>query len=469
MRKMLVAAMSLAATSTLHAETLTLYEAAPGQAALSLERYQSPLPGSEALDLDVGIGSAAFRDPSAPANTFYTMSDRGPNFTCDDAADLMKVKADDICPAVEGQKAGSGRIYPVPGYNVSIYQVTLDPASKTYTVSGVIPLKTPKGNPITGLTNPLKVAKTDKPRDGAGQPLAQDVNAIDAEGLVKLPDGRFFIGEENATGIVEVSADGVITRRFVPAGTEQDFAAADYPISGTLPAILSMRHSNRGIESLALGDDGKTLYAMVQNPLDNPDSKAYGKAINTRFFKIEVGESGGATTLTPVAEYVYQLDDWKKYCRPRRDRRQGAVFASRQRDDGARPRALPRRRAHGPDHQALRDRARRRDQHPRLEVGRSRDEPDTGTDRRPRLDRHRAGDEDRAARRFLARRRQDALPGQDRGACAHRRRQALHDQRQRLRHRRREDRDRRRGRGRYRPALSLDAHPGRLNAGRKTR
>ncbi len=313
MRKMLVAAMSLAATSTLHAETLTLYEAAPGQAALSLERYQSPLPGSEALDLDVGIGSAAFRDPSAPANTFYTMSDRGPNFTCDDAADLMKVKADDICPAVEGQKAGSGRIYPVPGYNVSIYQVTLDPASKTYTVSGVIPLKTPKGNPITGLTNPLKVAKTDKPRDGAGQPLAQDVNAIDAEGLVKLPDGRFFIGEENATGIVEVSADGVITRRFVPAGTEQDFAAADYPISGTLPAILSMRHSNRGIESLALGDDGKTLYAMVQNPLDNPDSKAYGKAINTRFFKIEVGESGGATTLTPVAEYVYQLDDWKKY------------------------------------------------------------------------------------------------------------------------------------------------------------
>ena len=313
MRRILVAAMSLAATSSLQAETLTLYEAAPGQEALSLESYQSPVPGSKALDLDVGIGSSAFRDPNAPANTFYTASDRGPNFTCDDAVDLMNVKAEEICPAVEGQKAGSGRIYPVPGYNVSIYRVTLDPAAKTYTVNGVIPLKTPKGNPITGLTNPLKVAKTDKPRDGAGQPLAQDVNAIDAEGLVKLPDGRFFIGEENATGIVEISADGVITRRFVPAGTEQDFAAADYPISGTLPAILSMRHSNRGIESLALGDDGKTLYAMVQNPLDNPDSKAYGKAINTRLFKIEIGDGGDETTLTVVAEYVYQLDDWKKY------------------------------------------------------------------------------------------------------------------------------------------------------------
>jgi hypothetical protein len=313
MRRILVAAMSLAATSALHAETLTIFEAAPGQGALSLERYQSPVAGSKALDLDVGIGSAAFRDPSGPANTFYTASDRGPNFTCGDAEDLMKVKAEEICPEVEGQKAGSGRIYPTPSYNVSIYQVTLDPAAKTFTVTGVIPLKTPKGNPVTGLTNPLKVAKTDKPRDGAGQPLAQDVNAIDAEGLVRLPDGRFFIGEENATGIVEISADGVITRRFVPAGTEQDFAAADYPISGSLPAILSMRHSNRGIESLALGDDGKTLYAMVQNPLDNPDSKAYGNAINTRLFKLEVGGSGDETTLTPVAEYVYQLDDWHKY------------------------------------------------------------------------------------------------------------------------------------------------------------
>ncbi len=88
------------------------------------------MPGSKALDLDVGIGSAAFRDPSAPANTFYTLSDRGPNFTCDDAEALMNVKADEICPAVEGQKAGSGRIYPDPSYNVSIYEVKLDPGSE---------------------------------------------------------------------------------------------------------------------------------------------------------------------------------------------------------------------------------------------------------------------------------------------------------------------------------------------------
>ncbi len=299
--------------ASLHAETATLYKAAPGQAALAIGRYQSTVAGARALDLDVGIGSAAFRDPNDPPNVFYTMSDRGPNFTCDDAVGLMGVAADAICPEAPGMKPGSGRIYPTPDFTISIYHVELDPEARTYKVIGVIPLKTPKGNPVSGLTNPLKVAATDKPRDGNGAPITQDPNALDAEGLVRLADGRFFIGEENATGIAEVSSDGVVVRRFVPAGTEQDFAAADYPVSGSLPAILARRHSNRGIESLSMSDDGAFLYAMVQNPLDNPDSKTYGNAINTRLFKLAIGKNGDATALTPVAEYVYQLDDWQAY------------------------------------------------------------------------------------------------------------------------------------------------------------
>ncbi len=112
----------------------------------------------------------------------------------------------------------------------------------------------------------------------------------------------------------EVAADGSVTRRFVPAGTEKDFASADYPVSGSLPAIIAKRHSNRGIESLAIGDDGQTLYAMVQSPLDNPNSKIYADAINIRFFKLALAkDADGATTLTPAAEYVYQLDDWHKF------------------------------------------------------------------------------------------------------------------------------------------------------------
>ena len=51
---------------------------------------------------------------------------------------------------------------------------------------------------------------------------------------------------------MEVSPDGIILRRFVPAGSEADFADADDPGSGSIPAIYAMRNSHRGIESLAL-------------------------------------------------------------------------------------------------------------------------------------------------------------------------------------------------------------------------
>src|SRR6185369_4480612 len=97
------------------------------------------------------------------------------------------------------------------------------------------------------LTNPLKVAATETARDGAGQPIPQNINSIDAEGLVRLADGRFFIGEEKAPG-------GTIVRRFIPAGTEADFAAAEYPVTASLPAIYALRFSNRGIESLSMSD-----------------------------------------------------------------------------------------------------------------------------------------------------------------------------------------------------------------------
>ncbi|MBN8996166.1 MAG: esterase-like activity of phytase family protein [Rhizobiales bacterium] len=315
MRQLLLASAAVMIAGVAHAaDAVTFYSAAPGQAALALPEFQSSLPGARLLKLSVGVGSSAFRDPSAPANTFFTLGDRGANFTCEEGEGYFGIDAKVACPAADGLKAGAGRLYPEPDFVISIYEVTLDPAARTFTVSKVIPLTTPKGAKITGVTNPLTVATTEVPRDGNGNVIPQNANAIDAEGLVRLPDGRFFIAEENATGIVEVSADGVIQRRFVPAGTEKDFAAADYPVTGSLPAILARRHSNRGMESLALSEDGKFLFSLVQNPLDNPDSKAYGKAVNTRLVKLELGkDASGATTLTPVAEYVYELDNFEAF------------------------------------------------------------------------------------------------------------------------------------------------------------
>ena len=95
-----------------------------------------------------------------------------------------------------------------------------------------ISLKRADGTPVTGLPNPLTKASTETPLDGQGHKLATEPAALDTEALVRLPDGTFWIGDENTPLILHVTADGTIVRRYVPQGAEGDFAAAGYPVEG---------------------------------------------------------------------------------------------------------------------------------------------------------------------------------------------------------------------------------------------
>ncbi len=255
-------------------------------------------PGGKTAAFSVGLGSGAFRHPGDPANSIYVVSDRGPNFTCAAAKKIIGEASQPLCQDVKG-----ARFYPTPDYTPSIYRLELDPANGGFSVKDVIALKTASGSAITGLLNPQKAAKTDQALDAQGNMLPFDANTIDAEGLVKLSDGSFWIGEEMGPSVLQVASDGRIVKRIVPADAVADYQDADTQIVGGLPAILSKRHKNRGIESMAVSPDEKFLYFMLQNPLDNPDAKAYAQAKNTRLFKME-RESGKL-----LGEYVYQLDD----------------------------------------------------------------------------------------------------------------------------------------------------------------
>ncbi|MBO1081363.1 esterase-like activity of phytase family protein [Roseomonas haemaphysalidis] len=253
--------------------------------------------GGRALDLTVGIGSAAYHRPGDPADIVYTLSDRGPNFACSEAEAVTGVRRGVLCAADR-----DGRVYPVPGYAPSLYGVRLRPAEGRFEVFESIALKTRRGVPLTGLTNPLP-GRTEQPLDGTGARLAFDPSAIDAEGLVRLPDGSAWIGEENGPSLVHVGADGRVLRRVVPSGgTAGELAGADYPVVEGLPAILAKRQSNRGIESLAGTPDGETLYAIVQNPLANPDAAAYRAARNSRVLRYEPGSN------RVTGEWVYPLE-----------------------------------------------------------------------------------------------------------------------------------------------------------------
>lgn len=256
------------------------------------------LPNGAQKNYTVGPGSGAFRHPSDPADVVWTVGDRGPNMTCDEAGSLgQNVVAN--C-----EKLKSGRVYPSPGYTPSIYKLQLDRAAGTFSVLDVIPVRKAKsGKPITGLLNPQTVATRDTGMNLSGEALPYDPDNLDLEAIVRLSDGSFWVSEEMGPSLAHISSDGRLLKRLVPANAAADYKDAEAEILPSLPAILSKRQGNRGFESLAISPDERFLYAIMQNPLANPDSKTYRNAKNTRLFKIE-RETGKI-----VGEYVYQLDD----------------------------------------------------------------------------------------------------------------------------------------------------------------
>ena len=299
MRTTLIAALLLCGTAgTLPAAELTvLKQDGPKQGSLELDLGSYAVPGGKTLQLHEGVGSGLAHGPGDPDLIVWSVADRGPNIDCGDAEDVLGVERKAICGETK-----RGRIYPRPDYAPTIYKLQLDPAAGTFQVLAKLPLRRGDGRTVSGLPNPLTVAETEQPLDGQGRKLPQDPAAIDAEAIVHLADGTFWLAEENAPSILQVDAGGTIMKRLVPAGTEQDFEDAGYPVEGTLPAILAKRQRNRGLESLAIGKDERFLYAMMQSPLANPDTDTYRQAKNARILKIDRASG------RPVAEYVYTME-----------------------------------------------------------------------------------------------------------------------------------------------------------------
>ena len=70
----------------------------------------------------------------------------------------------------------------------------------------------------------------------------------------------------------------------------------------SLPAIFGKRKINRGFEGLAVSADEKTLYAVLQSPLANPDRKIGDASRNTRVVVFDRDKE------QVTAEYVYRFD-----------------------------------------------------------------------------------------------------------------------------------------------------------------
>jgi hypothetical protein len=234
------------------------------------------------------VGSGMFRTRSDKPHEFYMVTDRGPN----------------------GEPDGK-RTFPVPDFDPTIVKIRVK--GKKVEILKRIPLKTRKGEPVTGLPNfdfvdsPVsgtEPASDEVPYnfDGSKRLETYNQNGLDTEDIVRTSKGDFWIVDEYRPSVVKVSGEGTVLARYVPKGLKDEFTDVGYPVHDTLPASHAYRRQNRGYEGLALSPDQKHLFVALQSPLQLPPDTTVGRdSRNTRILRLDL--SGHVT-----GEFVYRFD-----------------------------------------------------------------------------------------------------------------------------------------------------------------
>lgn len=126
---------------------------------------------------------------------------------------------------------------------------------------------------------------------------------LDPEGFRFGPGGQLFVSDEYGPEVIAFNADGREVRRFgTPAHLHVAVPDPDKVTENR--ANKSGRASNRGMECLALSQDGKSLVGLMQSPLIQDGERTSKDVIlgrNCRIVKIDL--TTGATQ-----EFVYQMD-----------------------------------------------------------------------------------------------------------------------------------------------------------------
>jgi hypothetical protein len=246
-----------------------------------------PLPKLATLPQYFEGGFSGLYPVAGEPNHYWTISDRGPNGDTFTIAGVLR------------------RAFASPQFTPRIYKVAVDPSTGDMQIIDRILLHLPAGqddparvgvggvggntNEITGFGNTLVNAAANVPVpdespttdtdgdgdiDGSDALLPLDPYGLDTEGVVAMADGTFWLVDEYRPSIIHVSADGELLRRITPAGQNATNLPqhSAVPLSDILPANYSLRRDNRGFEGVAVSPDGKTLYAIMQNPLAIPTS-----------------------------------------------------------------------------------------------------------------------------------------------------------------------------------------------------
>jgi len=159
-----------------------------------------------------GVGSDLWHGPDDGPDELWMVTDRGPPGEDDNGKNRMG--------------------FAIPEYTPMILHVRL--AGPSVELLETIPIVGQSGAPVTGLPN--VDGRDDRPVDyRAKLKLPFNPSGLDPEGLVRMPNGDFWIADEYGPSLVHLNAKGMVLERYVPIGLPYD--GADYPVIQSLPAL----------------------------------------------------------------------------------------------------------------------------------------------------------------------------------------------------------------------------------------
>jgi len=186
------------------------------------------------------------------------------------------------------------------GYDARVqkFRLKVHPVSgkiSKFRLTDTIGFRRDDGKPYNGLRPDLD------PLNGDRSVLGR---SLDAEGLAVSGKGQLYVSDEYGPAVREFNRKGVWVRDFAtPENLIPKRADNSIDYAAGRPTIVLGRQDNRGYEGLAMAPDGKTFYAMLQDPLVNEGSSNDGRrSPNLRIVQYD------ARTGLPGAQYIYVLE-----------------------------------------------------------------------------------------------------------------------------------------------------------------